>query len=709
MKPLDQPAGGAKKTVQYIDASQAGTSIDRLPTRRDFLETTLATTLLASGACMANAEQAAATGNATPTKSFEIAYHLNPEPRHGPILDWLAEGGWCSRISCVPDVTDEMLAEIRKRAWAVTVTMWAHPETRARQWTDSYKRPVPDAEGVVNRYKQQFGERFAWEIFTEDDSAGIAFPQVLLREGPKTYEAARQLFDEYLAEAMTVANQHRGIERWGRPGYASGAHAFAAPGIDCLLIERTNDDVEDLQTAVAFARGASRQFGCRWGIDFSLWWGVIFGCVQDLPALYHKRNFYLTYFSGADLISVEGGDLLYDLHSNKPHLLGQTLDEFGRFARCTGRGKVSPPVAVLLPDAHGWLTPPYWRTSREAWNYARIPYQQGYRGVDAFFAMAFPGSQNAMDPFPFGSYQSDETPASPFALSCVTPEYAPSPDDVYAAEPPIPFGRYADRHQAREDLKSRMVETSPYRPMGSTRWGDVLDVLTASASEEALSHYKAVVLLGPIRLDSSLKTRLSSFVRNGGTLVLAAGVAGPGDSDLCGIEIVPELRAGAAWRWVDESFQHESFRYCPASTLPGAGVSVLAEGVNGCPLIVRHKLKQGQVYTCAVPWFEGASALTGAAVRMFDELIDGLQPVKVDGLPIHWTVSRTDTETIVALANDSDIEWKGWIHLRNAGIPSVSCRELLTGLTVQIYGGSENTRCEVAVPPYDVRVFCIAE
>lgn len=405
-----------------------------------------------------------------------------------------------------------MLEEVKKRTWPVTVSIWAHPETRIRQWT-SWNLPVPDVDEVMTRFKRIFGDNFAWEAFIEDDSAGAAYPHRLLREQPRTYESAKALFDTYRAEAMEIARRHSDVELWGRPGYASGAHSFAARGINCLLIERTNDDIEDLQTAIAFARGAARQFGCRWGIDFSLWWGVINGCVHSLPTLFQKRNFYLTYFSSADNVSVEGGDLLYDVQSNKPHLLGQALEEFGRFTRREKRGEVEIPVAVILPEEHGWMTPAYWQTTREAWNYARISYQQGYRGVDAFFSMAFPGSNFAMDPFPFGQYESNNPPASPFAMSCVTPDFAPRQEDIYYAESPLPFGRFENRDKAREDMVQNQTETSTYRPMGTTRWGDILDVFTSSVSEKVLDHYKVVALLGPVKLDESLKAGLEAFAK----------------------------------------------------------------------------------------------------------------------------------------------------------------------------------------------------
>jgi len=240
--------------------------------------------------------------------------------------------------------------------------------------------------------------------------------------------------------------------------------------------------------------------------------------------------------------------------------------------------------------------------------------------------------------------------------------------------------------------------------MANTRWGDVLDVLTVSASESVLRQYKVVILLGPVKLDESLKARLKEYVRQGGTVLIAAGVAGPNDSDLCGVEILPELRAGAAWCREGEPYVHEAFRYCPSKSAPGASVRILAQGSNDDPLIVSYQIGQGQVYTCLVPWFEGVLDLAGPASRMFDEVIVSVQPSKIEGLPIYWTSARRQDGLTVALANSSDIEWKGRIQPKLLESPLAECRELLTGESFTSQCEGTLAACDIVVPPFDVRV-----
>jgi len=624
-------------------------------------------------------------------------------PHNVPILDWLQRGGWCWGVASRPEVPDDMLRELKRRSLRAVVTVMAHPESRRRQWSDEWKLAVPDVPTVMTRYRTLMGSDFAWEAFTEDDSMGVAFSKELLSAQPHTHEAAYALFDSYLETAMQEVRQQPGIERWGRCGYASGAHPLAALGLDAVLVERANDDIEDLQTAVAFGRGAARQYGCQWGVDFSLWWGVIHGCVHDLPASFHKRNFYLGYFSGAGILAVEGGDLLVQLPNPGPTLLGQMLDEFGRFTQRVPRGTPDVPVAVMIPKDHGWITPPYWRTGNEAWNYARIPYRPGDASLDGFFKAAFPGATFAMDPFPFGAYATNDPPASPFALSAITPQYAPLPENVFTAPPPIPFGRFPTRNEARQTLVARQTDPSPWRPLGDSRWGNIIDVLTATAPVDVLQHYPILILLGPIALDASLRRILQAYIQSGGTLLAPAGVLGPSDHDWCGVAIEPELRVGRAWHWGTEAPVNEPFRYLPVSGTQGA--EVLARTPGGDPLVVRRSFGRGQIYASLLPWFgSGDSAWARLSLRLADEVIRPLQPVLVDGLPVDWLSTRDADHRTVVIANHDGQPWRGTVLLREVPRDFRECRELLTGRAPRSYRTADGRSCVVDVPPYDVRV-----
>lgn len=663
-------------------------------------------TALAVAACAWTAEPAG--GGNGGNEPLRILWEAEPNEHNEGVLEWLAREGWCWGLEVSPFTTGEELRELAAQGWRVAVHMHAHPETLERHWDyirQFEPRPTPDLEETMQRHLDLFGDQAIANFFIEDDSSGVGFSGRFLRNPPESHAEAHAMFLEYLDEAMEVAARYPRAEAWGMAGYAKTAHAYASKGLDCVIIERTNDDVGDLQTGMAFGRGASVQYGCEWGVDFSQFWSAIIGVVPEFPASLYRRHMYLSHFGGAGVFRVEGGALAFGNDPANPRPLACEIRDFAKKTRGLERGEPDTPIAVLLAPDHGWMTPPYWRTTNEAWDYARLPYRQGQRGIDGFFAMAFPGSSFAMDGFPFGAYESNDPPASPYALSCVTPEFAPTPEQEFYAEPPIPFGRFHDRHEARAYMQKARPDLSPYRPMGDSRWGDIIDVLTAEAGLDALSKYPVVVLLGQVKLDDALANRLQRYVEHGGTLMGAVGVFTPGHGALTGLELTSELRAGRAWQWGGEELVHESFRFVPASVRDKTGTGVIAATHTGEPLLTRHAVGKGRVYTCLAPWFEGIGRdVTRFAERLFDTVIADHQPVHVEGPPLEWLSAAGPQTRTVVLANHSPADWRGKVTVRGTADEFGTCRELLTSETVPFERAGARVSLNCAVPAHDVRV-----
>ncbi len=636
-------------------------------------------------------------------KTLRIVWDMDPAPANMHVLDWLAARGWCWAVEVSPYATADTMRALRRRGWVPIMDIPGHPETRRRHWERRHGG-IPDPDQSLCRLLEATdGHAIAFYLI-EDDSAGVAFPQELLRRKPRTHAEAKALFDAYLNEALALSRLYPGVGRWGMVGYAGSAHHYAAHGVECVIVERCNDDVEDLQTAIAFARGAARQYGGMWGIDLSLWWGVIHGCVQHLPASLYTRHLFMSFFSGAQVFRIEGGDLLVDADKG-PSLVAQAVDAFANTVKHIVSGETDRPVAFLLPDDHGWMTPPYWRTTGEAWNYARVPCRPGDRGLDGLFGAAFPGSVFAMDPFPFGACAENDPPASPFSLACITPEFAPTPRDRYYAPPPIPFGRFTDRQTARAAMHETGMDPSPYRAMGDSRWGDIVDVLTTTAGLDALSPYPVLILAGPVQLDADLRERLMAYVRNGGALVMAAGTATPEDTGICGAVIQPELRVGRAWRWRNAPMTHEAFRFVPVHAADNPNVAVLATTSAGDPLVLRHALDKGVVYTCLAPWYEaGHAPLCGVALRLFDEVVGAVQPVRVEGPPAAWLSTAGDTQRTVVISNNDTGTWEGRVTVRNVAETLTGCFDLRQGTAVPFERSQSEVHLSLSIPPHDVRV-----
>lgn len=630
---------------------------------------------------------------------------VSVDPQDKPTLAWLKKHDVCEYVDVKPTVTEAELVSLRNEGWQISLHMKGHPETFDLHYRQRKQQTFSRDAAIQSLLRANLGKTIgvAWQILVEEDSAGVGFPQQLLREKPQTQAAAYDLFIRRLREAMAVAEEYPGMRLWGRAGFASSMHPYASLGLETIFLERTNDDLEDLSTGHAFARGAGRQFGCRWGIDFSQWWTAIGDCDVENSAGYFRRNLYLSYFAGANALAIELVGPLPDQTPDTATAFSDALLEFTQFRRRYPAGEPRVPIAVLVPRDHGWISPAYWHSQFKSWNYARIPYRVGDRGLDGLFATAFPGSTYAMQPFPFGAYRDRKSPNT-FSLSGVTKDLAPTPADVFIAPPPIPFGEFGTDQEASDTLRREHRDSSDFRPMADSRWGDILDVVTEDATVAALSRYKLVIAAGRLTATAALTNRLSEYARQGGTLVWATGVALPEHENLTSCRIHPRLKQGRGWRWGDEDVQPEAFLYTPAEPSRSAAVSVLARTVSGDPLVLEARCGQGRVVTCLLPWFESEHRpLSGVAIRLLDALIDAIQPVHIEGQPVQFSCAEAANGFNVCIANHADVRWTGRVTVNSAGL-SGECVEARSGRVVPTIRAGETIHVVVTIEPYDVAV-----
>jgi hypothetical protein len=631
---------------------------------------------------------------------------ISVDPQEHRTLEWLKQHELCDYIDVKPTVTEAEIAAFIDAGWKVSLQMMGHPESFHRQYHIRRQQDFT-VEEVLDKFLRTCQGRpqdFVWQILMEEDSAGVAFPQQLLREKPRTHAAAYELFMRRLTGAMAVAKPYPGVRLWGRAGFASSMHPFASLGLEMIILERTNDDIDDLSTGHAFARGAGRQYGCKWGIDFSQWWTAIAGCDLENSASYFRRNLYLSYFAGADSLGIE---LLGPMPEDDPKsatALSDALLEFGRFKKIHPQGRPIVPVAVLLARDHGWISPAYWHSQFRAWNYARIPYRAGDQSLDGIFAAAFPGSTYAMQPFPFGAYE-DADGATTFSLSSVTAPYAPHADDVWLAPAPIPFGEFRNADEARATLLRERRNSSDYRPMADSRWGDILDAVTEDVAAENLANYKIVIVAGHVTANDAVVGKLRHYVEQGGILVWAAGVARPEHYDFTQCRLTPRLKQGRAWQWGGGPPQPEAFLYVPATVINPEKNAILARTTSGEPLVVDACCGRGHVMTCLLPWLNSEHRpVADIALRLLDELIEKFKPVSIEGLPVQYECSRDAEGLNVCIANHADVPWSGKVRVRELGLVLDECVELRSGKRLPAQRIKGCAEALVNIDRYDVVV-----
>ena len=283
---------------------------------------------------------------------------------------------------------------------------------------------------------------------------------------------------------------------------------------------------------------------------------------------------------------------------------GRLVDRFLRVtAADSDRGSPFTPIAFLVDYAHGWEPAPFWPNSFKNWHQQedRFLYGDHERMLEEWFWTAY---------YPIG-------PESEKPITATNEVYLPGV------------------------------------------FGDVFDVIFAypdAAKWRTIDTYPVVIATGDIELTVPEGERLSQYVHDGGTLLVAdAHLTGPGAREL-DLPETGEAREAEAYLWhlsggnADGDASHPSprFRFRPISAEAGRGLATTPEGEVFCASIDRG---EGRLVYLSVP--RGLS-ITGQAhpvvARLIAHLSRGLMPIEVDG-DVQWMVNRTNSGWCVTLLN----------------------------------------------------------
>jgi len=584
-----------------------------------------------------------------------------------------------------PPVDDQLTDFVSSRGAGMILALAGATKVNGNSanYIESQRRALARLCGTVGAAKT------GWNLMTEWDQAGGRW----VPDGRPKYsrlsrqEAYRRFVDYYVNNSpplgmyLRQTRDQRGCALIAQTDYPANVSYAYEMGVDVALLERGIDELSDLSTGLAFIRGSARQYDRRWGIDLSSWRtsnnsptqftseGVLTG---GWSPSYLRRHLYISYLSGAHMIQMEPSTYRYREGGLNP--LGQVIREFGDFAltRHPDVGRPAVSTALLVDFFHGF-DPKHgvFNQSDAVW-YQDIPYSDGDHMVNNFLRVAFPNH-----------WLHGLTPGAPFLDRSGTPD-------------PIKFQQYLTNGS----------DPRPYEPMGSTRWGDNLDVISSKVSPATLAAYKVVILLGDVVIDERLRTVLHEWVEDGGTLVANVQQITSADDKLVGALVGDSVKTATTSTWVADgaTFNEGPFQYKP---LVLGTAKVLAK-TESDPLVTANTLGQGEVVLTTPRYLQtlARDQLLAIGTRLFDSLQRRHALVQIAGPPVEYIINRAPDRVMVTVVNNGGTAWTGTIELtlrNSSGVTAV--REYIgdTSAAFSTAGGTVVVPAEV--PPYDIRVY----
>lgn len=384
----------------------------------------------------------------------------------------------------------------------------------------------------------------------------------------------------------------------------------------------------------AFMRGAARQHGtlaatyrsCNFGDSSTIFSnGGSYHTPQNLLDNYYsvfsgagmtwyKFDIWYQYMAGSSMFYHEqgfdeywrpGGTTAAGVKEVQLSPKGKLVDRFLRVtAKQPDRGSPFTPVAFLVDHAHGWEPAPFWPNSFKNWHQHqdRFLFGDHERMLEEWFWTAF---------FPIG-------PESEKPITGTNEVYVPGV------------------------------------------FGDIFDVIFAYpdvSKWKTIDSYPVVIANGDIELTAAEGQRLSKYIEDGGTLLVAGEhLTGPGAA-LLKLPAIQPHREAVDYRWhlrQDETtpdtqlYDSPAFRFRPLPAEAGRALATTSAGDVFCTAIDRGK---GRLIYLSIPrGLTITKEAHPAVARLIAHLSRGLMPVEVDG-DVQWMLNKTKTGWTVTLLN----------------------------------------------------------
>ena len=555
-----------------------------------------------------------------------------------------------------------------------------------------------NAGTLLTSYTQQLGSK-VWRLgMPEFDQGGGCWatgrPSVAGLSDSQAYStwSGFYLNTKQLSPYLSQTAQQRGY-KW----MTLNSFAFSTPyafdmGADAVLLERNEDEVSGITPGLAIIRGAAFQHGGKdWGIDLSTWryWNngpTVYSngrLVTGWSTATFKRNMYITYMGGANIMHNEAADYTTGAVSGSAlNPLAQTVQAFYDFAitRHPNRGIPFVPMA-LMQEHYSGFEPKFgeWMQGNSKWYW-----KNGYSKGDSMFAnllsVVYP-NYNVWGTLPSGAPKVLNTDGS---------------INVAATQ------------SAYQQALANGADPRRWEPFGNTAWGETFDIITNQASLAALQRYKVVVLATGVPVSDTLLNTLTQYVNQGGILVLNAQQMSANSETLAGVHLTTTKASSNSETWTPDGsvVSEPSYNY---TVVTPTTASVVAQ-TAGHPIVTKNLSGAGAVYVTTPDFLANAS--NTAILNVGQKLINMLQAqfavVTVSGPQLEYLISTDTGKTIITLVN-TDITGATWNGTLSFPQPSgsYSVQEWTSDIPVASSLQSAQVVVNASVPAFDVRVYVL--
>lgn len=568
--------------------------------------------------------------------------------------------------------------------------------------TDCYPHSSDDDAAATIRELGGTARSSAWRVgMPEFDQGGGCWAQDRPNLTGLADDQAYEVWSRFYLDTKALRPfLEQSAEQRGYKWMAVCVYAFCPQyafdlGVDTVLLERNIDEVSGMTPGLAMVRGAARQNkGSEWGVDISTYryWNGGPTEFDDngrlltgwSPSMF-ERSMYAAYMAGADVILNEAAIYGYGARDTGLNPLGTVVRDFADFSlrRHPDRGVPEVPMAILQNHFSGY-EPQFGEFDQHPlkW-YRNNPFTPGDRMFTGLLDLAFPGHR---------------------AWGTIVPNAPWQVADAYGT-----VDVHATQDAYRRALAEPNADPRMWEPMGTTRWGESMDVITDHAGLDTLLRYRIVVLANSGPLTADLIAELKEYVKRGGTVVVNASQLEPGYDPLTNAILAVERRPADSVTWSDGTVLPESeFHYLPAE--PGRDTEVVATTNGGAAAVLRHRFGAGSVYLTTADRMldDSGEDVLSSMQRLLGELHAEVATVTIDGPELQYLVNTIDSATVVTLINTdvSGSTWRGRLRFRT-GAESASVLEWTRDAPVESTIASGEVVVDATVPPFGVRVYAM--